>query len=388
MKILYIHNNYASNNSGEEYAAEGLVHLLIKNGHKVEWYRRSSAELDRSTYKKGLAFFTGIWNPKAVNEVKQKIKEFQPDVVQIQNLYPLISPAILRTIKNEGIPVVMRCPNYRLFCPNGLHLDNKAHICEKCLTPGREIHCIVKNCERNQIKSLGYAIRNYTARCWWGILKLVDVYIVQSEFQKQKFIKNGIPENKITIVPGLTPDIPNHQENKLGDLVSFVGRVSLEKGIKEFIEAAGQLAKINFVVAGSFDPNLLYLKKNSPANITWTGFLKENELDQLYHNSRIIVTPGKWYEGFPNVITRAMKHGKPVITSNLGAMASIIDHKSNGILVEPGNTKKLTQAINELYNNTGLCLSYGKKGQQKAKEYFSSEKVYQKLISIYISVIE
>ncbi len=388
LKILYIHNNYASNNSGEEHAAEGIVRLLEQNGHDVEWYRRSSAELESSQYKKGLAFFTGIWNPGAVNEVKQKIEEFQPDVVQVQNLYPLISPAIIKTIKNIGIPVVMRCPNYRLFCPNGLHLDNKGKVCEKCLTTGREIHCILKNCEKNRIKSVGYAIRNYTARKWWGILTYVDAYIVQSEFQKQKFIQNGIAENKLAIVPGLTPEIPEYKEKNVGTLVSFVGRVSLEKGIVEFIEAARQMPEIPFVLAGSIDDTLVYLKKESPKNIKWTGFLKGNSLDELFHKSRIIVIPGKWYEGFPNVITRAMKHGKPVITSNLGAMASIIDHEKNGLLVEPGNSVELALAIQKLYENPESCEQYGKNGKEKAAEYYSSEKIYDELIHIYSSLLE
>lgn len=386
MKILYIHNNYASNNSGEEHAAEGIVHLLQQNGHKVDWYRRSSDELEVSVRKKMMAFFTGVWNPVAAKEVKQKLEEFQPDVVQIQNLYPLISPAVIRTIKKAGIPLVMRCPNYRLFCPNGLHLDNKGRVCEKCLVTGREMHCILKNCENNYIKSAGYAFRNFAARKFWSILKSVDIYIVQSEFQKQKFMANGIPEKKLAIVPGLTPEISISKENTTGDLVSFVGRVSLEKGIEEFIEAAKQSPEIPFAVAGSLDSSLAYLKNESPKNIKWTGFLKNEQLDTLYQNSRIIVIPGKWYEGFPNVITRAMKHGKPVITSNLGAMASIIDHEQNGLLVEPGNSIDLSLAVKRLYSSLEQCMVYGKNGQDKAKENYSSEKVYQKLIEIYNSV--
>lgn len=383
MKLLFIHNNYAGDNSGEEHAAEGIVNLLRQEGHIVEWYRRSSSELDTNLAKKLLALFTGIWNPISVKQIKKKLNEFEPDIVQIQNLYPLISPAILKTIKNAGIPIVMRCPNYRLFCPNGLHLDRKGKVCEKCLSRGREIHCALKNCENNRIKSIGYALRNFVARKIWKILENVDVYIVQSEFQKQKFTKNGIPEHKIVIVPGLTPDIPSYNKNKLGDLISFVGRVSVEKGILEFLEAARQLPEIQFMVAGSVAPIHMYMVKNSPKNIQWTGFLKGNDLDKLYHDSRIIIVPGKWYEGFPNVITRAMKHSKPVITSNIGAMANIIDHEKNGLLIEPGNIKELAIAINYLYLRPDLCQQYGKNGKLKAAQNYSADKIYQKLITIY-----
>ena len=387
MKILYIHNNYANDNSGEEHAAEAIAGLVEKNGQIVQWYRRSSAELNKSIIKKGLAFFTGLWNPVAVKQLRQKLHEFKPDVVQVQNVYPLISPAIFKTIKKANIPIVMRCPNYRLFCPNGLHLDNKGRICEKCLSMGREVHCILKNCENNWFKSIGYALRNFAARKIWNIKEYVDVFIVQSEFQKQKFKTNGIPDHKIAIVPGLTPNIPKYNKNKTGDLVSFVGRVSLEKGIMEFIEAARQLPEIQFIVAGSVSPDLMNTIKNSPKNVRWTGFLKGGELDKMYHDSRIIVIPGKWYEGFPNVITRAMKHGKPVITSNIGAMASIINHKKNGLLVKPGNAKELAKAINYLYKNPSLCKQYGENGRLIADDNYSIDKIYQKLMNIYNFVI-
>lgn len=387
MKILYIHNNYQGNNSGEEHAAEGLVNLLRENGHEVEWYRRSSDELNGSPVKKMASFFTGVWNPKSVTQVKKQLKVFKPDVVQIQNLYPLISPAIIRAIKAAGIPIIMRCPNYRLFCPNGLHLDTSGKVCEKCLYKGREINCIIKNCESNCFKSTGYAFRNFAARKFWKLFETVDTFIVQSEFQKQKFIMNGIPENKLAVVPGLTPEITITKNDIKANQVSFIGRVSLEKGIKEFVDAAKLLPEIPFSVAGSIDDSLAYLKNQSPKNVTWNGFLKGEHLDKLYQESRIIVIPGKWYEGFPNVITRAMKHAKPVITSNIGAMASIIDHKQNGLLVEPGNSNNLSQAIKDLYYSPEDCLKFGKNGLQKANENYSSEIIYQRLISIYNSVI-
>ncbi|MFC5191152.1 glycosyltransferase family 4 protein [Algoriphagus aquatilis] len=385
MKILYIHNSYAGNNSGEEHAAEGLAYLLTQNGHEVSWYRRSSDEIAQSKFGAVKAFFTGIYNPVAVAEIKRILEDFKPDLVQIQNIYPLISPAIFGMIKKMGIPIVMRCPNYRLFCPNGLHLDTKGKVCESCLGKGREWNGVSKNCESSRLKSTGYALRNFFARAFWKIQDDVDAFIVQSEFQKQKFIQNGIPEKKLFIVPGLTPSVPKN-ETKLGDLVSFVGRISPEKGIIEFLEAARNLPEITFAIAGGVDESFQGLVKSSPPNVQWKGYLKGNELDQFYQDSRIIVVPGKWYEGFPNVITRAMQHSKPVITSNLGAMASIIDHEINGLLVEPGHSSQLSTVIGRLYNNPELCKQFGKAGFLKAQENYSREIIYQNLLNVYSSL--
>ncbi|MFK7833714.1 MAG: glycosyltransferase family 4 protein [Winogradskyella sp.] len=383
MKILFVHNNYGSNNSGEEHASQGLADLLTKNSHTVEWYRKSSDIISDSLKMKVAAFFLGIYNPKAVRELKAKILEFKPDVIQIQNLYPFISPAIIKQINSLNIPLVMRCPNYRLFCPTGLHLDGQGTVCEQCLSGLRELNCVTKNCENSWLKSLGYALRNFIARTFWGITKRVDAYIVQTEFQKKKFINNGISSDKLFVVPGLTPDISKSIEHKANGTVSFIGRVSEEKGIREFIDAAAQLPQIEFKVIGSYSQDYELLKAASSENVTWTGFVKGKALDDLFCESQIIVVPGKWYEGFPNVITRAMKHGRPVITSDLGAMASIIDHQKNGLLVPAGDALALAEAIKDLHGNEKLCHDFGLAAQQKAERLYTETTVYENLITTY-----
>ncbi|MEC9302830.1 MAG: glycosyltransferase family 4 protein [Bacteroidota bacterium] len=383
MKILFIHNNYASNNSGEEHASKGLANLLTKNGHTVEWYRKSSDIIDNKLKMKIAAFFLGIYNPKAVKELKKIILHFEPDIIQVQNLYPFISPAILPLIKRLNIPIVMRCPNYRLFCPTGLHLSSKGEICEKCVKGSREFNGILNNCEKNWIKSIGYAIRNFTARTIWKLNKNMDAYIVQSNFQKQKFIVNGIDPEKLFIVPGLTPKIVSSSTNQIGDYVSFIGRGSLEKGIIEFLEVAKLLPKIKFAIAGSLDPKLTYLKNKSSKNVLWCGFLNGKKYDEFYQKSKIIVVPSKWYEGFPNIITRAMQHAKPVITSNIGAMESIIEHNKNGILVSPGNIQQLKNAVKNLYMHDDKCIILGKQAQKKCLKYYNDKEVYKSLLNAY-----
>lgn len=382
LKILFIHNDYRRP-SGEEHAAEALAGLLEKEGHLVSWYRRSSAELEGRPLKKIGAFFSGMHNPVAVRHIRKVLDTSKPDLVQIQNLYPLISPAVLKPIKEAGIPIVMRCPNYRLFCPNGLHLDNRGKLCEKCTGPGRELHCIRKNCEGSLVKSIGYALRGMVARKGWGLHELVDVFIVQTEFQRQKFIANGIPPGKVEILHGLTPAVQGVKTADIGELVSFVGRASPEKGILEFLQAARTLPKIPFAVAGHLPKEYGHLKNDSPTNVQWLGFLGAGELDETYRRSRIIAVPGKWFEGFPNVITRAMKHGKPIITSDLGAMASIVDHGENGWLVEPGNARDLANAINLLYWDGHRCETLGKNGKEKAERLYSENEIYSDLMAIY-----
>lgn len=380
MKILFIHNDYIKP-SGEEAASGELARLLQEHGHEVRWFKKSSADI-HGLWKKMEAFCLGIYNPRAARDLEKVLDEFKPDAVQVQNLYPFISTSIFKPLKERKIPVVMRCPNYRLFCPNGVCLDREGRVCEKCLGNGKEFWCVYKNCLNSWLKSLGYALRGLQARQSKAILNGVDTFIVQSEFQKRKFVDQGIDANKISIVPGIAPIIDIPQEKSVSKYVSYVGRISFEKGIYEFIEAAKALPDIPFKVAGGIDVSYK-APVNLPSNIEFVGFLKGKDLDNFYLKSRIIVVPSKWYEGFPNVIIRGMLLKRPIITTNIGAMQSIINNNVNGILVPPADWKSLAHAISELYNDERRCLELGYEGYKSAKDNYSREKIYLLLTNIY-----
>lgn len=381
MKVLYIHNEYARP-SGEEHASEEIVSLLQEHGHEVRWFKRSSAEIARNPLGMLKSFFTGIYNPSAARRLSIVLNTFKPDIAIVQNLYPLLSISIFKPLKARHIPVIMRCPNYRLFCPNGLCLDQNGNVCEKCFGSFKEWWCVWKNCERSLVKSLGYAARNGFARLTRGILNGVDCFIVQSEFQKQKFIVQGIPTEKIGILPGISPRVGIAENSEIGDDVTFVGRVSAEKGINEFIDAAAKLEHIPFKVAGNVDSKY-QLHDTLPPNIKFLGFVGGEDLNDLYRKSRIIVVPSKWYEGFPNVIVRGMLLERPVITTNIGAMQSIIDDRINGCLVTPGDAEELAATIEELWSDKELCVKMGVKGRQKAIKLYSRENIYQILENIF-----
>ena len=338
MNILYIHNDYGKP-SGEEHAAERIAGLLAERGHVVQWFRRSSAELHRSATGRIKGFLTGVHNPAAAVALDRYLGNFRPDVALVQNIYPLISPSVFPVLRRWKIPVVMRCPNYRLFCPNGLHLAG-GEICERCLERGREWWCVLRNCENNRLKSAGYALHNAVARIRGSILNYVHLFLVQSGFQRDKFIHRGIPAGKLEILPGMVQVTPLPGAAPLGDVVAFIGRVSPEKGIREFLEAARLLPEIPFAVAGDC-VTMPTVHRGAPSNVEWLGFLNEADLQRLYLRSRMIVVPSLCYEGFPNVLVQAMSWRKPVICSAIGGLPEILGPGLANLLSEPGDAEDL-----------------------------------------------
>ncbi|HOX59466.1 MAG TPA: glycosyltransferase family 4 protein [Candidatus Paceibacterota bacterium] len=403
MRILVAHNDYGRP-SGEEHALETLAGLAQRQGHGIVWLRRSSAEIDHSIAGNAKAFFAGIHNPWMARRMAKTLDGEKPDLVLVQNLYPLLSPSVLTPCARRGIPVVMRCPNYRLFCPSGLHLSH-GEVCERCLG-GREYWCVLRNCERDVVKSAGYALRGWAARVSRRILDNVNIVIVLSEFQKQRFIAQGIPPERIEILPNMTPAIADgdgqkaeiapssvlrppssvpdpssvHRPPSSGS-IAFVGRASPEKGIEDFVAAARLLPNLPFAVAGATE-RMPELVAASPPNVRWLGFLNRPDLNRIISESRLVVLSTRCFEGFPNVVTHAMALRKPVVASRIGVLPEIVDEGRTGLLFETRNVADLVQKIQALVADPALCARLGEAGREKALRVYSEDVVAKRFMEI------
>ncbi|HPS03018.1 MAG TPA: glycosyltransferase, partial [Candidatus Sumerlaeota bacterium] len=124
MRVLQVHNDYGIF-SGEEAMVESIARLLENGGQEVRFLRRSSAEIPRMPFGRTRAFLSGIYSASARREARALLRDYRPDVVHIHNLYPFLSPWILRDFRSAGVPVVMTLHNYRLVCPSGLCLSHQ-----------------------------------------------------------------------------------------------------------------------------------------------------------------------------------------------------------------------------------------------------------------------
>jgi glycosyltransferase involved in cell wall biosynthesis len=167
-----------------------------------------------------------------------------------------------------------------------------------------------------------------------------------------------------------------------GNIIAFVGRVSPEKGILSFIEAAQNFPDFQFSVAGSTNA-MPTVKEMASSNAEFLGFLSGAKLEDFFKRIKIFVFPSVWFEGFPNVVARAMAYGKPVIASRIGALPEIVDDGVTGLLFEAGKTGDLVEKIQYLCNRPKLCREMGRAGLEKARREYSKEKYYERLMKIY-----
>lgn len=382
MKICLVHNAYGVF-SGEESVVQNQLALLATEGHPTCTFFRQSSDIQSMFLGPLRAFFCGIYNPSSKKSFRSFLQSERPDIIHVHNLFPLLSPSILDVCREMRIPTVMTVHNYRLLCPNGLFAV-RGEICERC-AGGREFWCIIRNCENNYGKSLGYALRNFVARVRKSYVGNIDCFLVLTEFQRQKLLQAGFPREKLSIVPNMS-DFQPEESNDAGEYIGYVGRVSPEKGIDTLVSAACICSGIPFSIAGAINKN--YPVRRIPDNVTIRGHLDRAQIRVFFALSRIVVLCSLWYEGLPMALVEAMISRKPVLAPRIGGIPEIVEDGVTGLLYTPGNSTELAEKINFLWQHPDICHHMGEAGQRKARREYSSTTYYQRLMQAYEKAIE
>jgi glycosyltransferase involved in cell wall biosynthesis len=175
--------------------------------------------------------------------------------------------------------------------------------------------------------------------------------------EKTEIIPNGVDIEEFTSIS--REDIcelhARLTENGQKEIILFVGRLDTVKGIDILIKAIKllDLPSIRLIVAGDGPLKKAYINLAKGSDIIFLGFQERNKLLRLYKCANLVVIPSR-YESFGLVALESMAAKIPLIASNVGGLAEIIQDGYNGILVPPNDIHKLAETINRILNNIEL----------------------------------
>ncbi len=382
MKVAIVHNYYKIR-GGEATVVTLESEVLSKNNFDVVTYTRHNDEIDQFSFTEKLKLLKNTaWSKDSYSAFRVFLKKEQPDICHVHNFMPLISPSIFQACQDEGVPVVQTLHNYRLICTNGLLLRN-GKICELCL--GKSAYqAVTKKCYRNsaaQTYAVARMIEKNKSNQTWS--KNIDAYICLTEFAKSKFIAHGLPADKM-FVKANAVSIPNSIATTQNEpYFLFVGRLTESKGVRLLKKIASQV-KIPIWIVGEGE---LESELNGQENIILKGKLAYDKTLALIKNANALILPSLWYEGMPMTILEAFALKTLVITSDLGAMQSIIRHKENGLLFQPGSAKDLIDNLNFALNNANASALMTDNGYTDYETRYSVESCAAQLSDIYLATI-
>lgn len=200
-----------------------------------------------------------------------------------------------------------------------------------------------------------------------------DLVITVSNLTRQIVIeKYGIPPDKVITVhnavePVDHPEMEGVTKHVKEKVVTFLGRVTYQKGPDYFVEAAYKVLKrdsnVRFVMAGSGDLLNRMIRRVAQLKIAtkfhFTGFLEGPEVDTMFAMSDVYVMPSV-SEPFGISPLEAMRSNVPVVISKQSGVAEVLQH---ALKVDFWDIDALADAIYGILHYDGLSkmfIRYGK----------------------------
>ena len=230
-------------------------------------------------------------------------------------------------------------------------------------------------------------------------LYFFDHIVVVSKKLQTQLHSQGIRNSKITALPNAVAfenfirDSSGSFRNELGVqsntvLVANIGRLSPEKGQTEFLYAASAVLKhyvdIRFILigVGPDQPKLDKLAKDLGISdqVIFCGY--RADMSRIYSSLDLVVQSSST-EGMPNVVLEAAAMEVPVIATDVGGTAEIIEHGVSGMLVKPGLPGEIDTVIQDFLQDRERYRDMARRARQSVRNRFSYESRTNSLMRIY-----
>ena len=395
MKICLISTSLYSldNQTGAEVYVKRLSKQLIQQGHEVviitthpirsrkvitnqidgavvysfyplNIYERSSIQKKPFLIKLVWHMADSVKNPHPYNIIKNILLQEKPDVAHIHCDRGL-SASLCNAVMDAGVPLVYKLINFTPLCPKGTLVKSSGEMC----TAPRLMCRIYRMAKKSSLDGKP------------------DVVIADSQAVIDIFKEYGFWMNTNVIKIPLALDLDHEKVNKEYDTINilFVGHVVKTKGAHILLSAFKQLKQQNVrlhIVGDGTESEGLRRSAGNDSRIHFHGFVTGEALEKLYQKANLVVVPSIWHEPFGIIIIESLKHGTPVIGSNIGGIPEIIEPGNNGLLFEAGNVAELKDILESLIINPSELKRLSEGAFNSARKYDIKQHI-QKLEEIY-----
>lgn len=354
MRLVLAHGFYGSEApSGENLVYQAERDLLRARGHEVLEFTRHSDDLRRRGAW-GLLHGAAVtpFNVASLVRLRRLLRRERPDVLHVHNTFPLLSPAVFHSARGLPVATVLTLHNFRTFCASALLLRD-GRPCTLCLDQRSAWPGLRHGCYRGSrlaTAPLAAMIALHRALGTWT--RQVDAFVALTAFQRDLLVRAGLPGERVHLKPNFHPSPPAPLPwNGRTARALFVGRLSPEKGVKVLLDAWaawGEGAPPLEIVGDG--PERVRLEARAASlglgqRVRFSGQLPPSEVEARLLDSRLLLVPSIWFEGFPLVIREAFAAGVPVAASRIGSLEGIVEEGRTGLLFEPGSPTDLARQV-------------------------------------------
>jgi len=366
MRILLI-NDHKRREGGAEtfvYGLAGNLEIpdryigkpLNQHCHKVEVFGSDNGENFASLFSRWYSF-------KWYKKTKEKIAEFNPDLIHINNCQRIVSPSVIDASVNSGVPVVITFHDFGYLCHRmGGILGHKKH---KCYFDG----CLGYNNDK---------YRNYKRlklRLHRKMIKGKQITFVAPSKVLAKAMEKFL-EVSVQVIPNGI-NIPEEMTN-YAKTILYVGGLNEEKGLQTIVSVLNKVKGHDVKVLGVGELKDELQKKY--INIRFLGY---NFPESFYKEASIMVVPSIWMENCSYSVLEAMSYGLCVIASDIGGIPEQIEHMKTGMLFKAGDKKDFEEKLNYLLKNPKEIKRMGRNARRYVQRNNNWKKITKQYEELY-----
>lgn len=381
MRILLVHSPYLSGSaSGENRVVEDEAALLRSAGHDV--WRYSPEPRVEGVGDRIRSGTSAIWSARASRTIRDSVEQHRIEVVHVHNVFPTLSPAVLRAAHTAMAATVMTLHNFRQMClPANLLRDG--HVCEDCVghLPWRGV---IHRCYRGSVAGSAVLTTALAIHRGLGTFDDVSRYLAVSGFVRDKHLEIGLNPERVAVKPNFA--WPVTARSGPGEYFLFVGRLAREKGVDTLLDAWARGEPPGRLLVVGDGPERDKLRAAAPPGVEFRGQVPSDEVPSILRDARALMVPSRWYEAAPRSITEAYAAGVPVIASRIGALPEAIDEGQNGLLAEPDDPRSWAETAARLADD-GESKRLGQGALRAWQERFTPYRGLELLLAEYEAAI-
>lgn len=258
----------------------------------------------------------------------------------------------------------------------------------------------------------GYVKANYIKK---AVRSEADMFIAITERAKEALIYEGVPEEKITVIPAgvdLERFKPRPKDKEILEklglseddfIVLFVGVLNIYKGIYELIYAAKRLLidndldfireRLKFVLVGRGEEERriknLVRRLGIPEFFVFAGHQPYMQIHRFYSIADVFTLPSKpietWQEQFGMVFTEAMASGLPIVSTFCGSIPEVLG--DSAVLVQPADAHDLYKGLKMIITDDKLRKELRMKARRRAEDMYDPKKIAKRILEVYEMVV-
>src|SRR5207244_3422815 len=142
-----------------------------------------------------------------------------------------------------------------------------------------------------------------------------------------------------------------------GATIAFAGRLTAQKSLGRALDAVAGVGGVQLVIAGD-GPDRGPLESRVrelgiDGRVRFLGPQPRERVVELFHAADATILSSSW-ENFPHTVVEALAVGTPVLAMEAGGVGEVVRDGINGLLVPPGDTAALGEAVRRFFSDGDL----------------------------------